>query len=255
MDKAVQFYYERNGKTGKRKHCWNTFHRHFKSVPNRGYSTHFRKYLASGGTKRHKINQIDAFVYESFENVGGRLLSVHDIDLRQWGLRKAKEIFLNDFVASEKCLFNFKHRYNSCSRKITKLVTKREGQNEQEIYKSAYDFVSNTQRIKKTYNPDYILNTDQSGLQLELYSNRTLSFQGEKTTLAAVHSVDNTTHSYTVQPMISMSGHLVGPLFLCLKEPSGRLTENVKKSLFQAKNIILTCSKSGILSTSPLQYW
>ena len=55
--------------------------------------------------------------------------------------------------------------------------------------------------------------------------------------------------------MISMSGHLVGPLFLCLKEPPGRLTENVKKSIFQAKNIILTCSKSGKLSTSLLQYW
>ena len=106
-------------------------------------------------------------------------------------MRKAKEIFLNDFVASEKWLFNFKHRYNICSRKITKLVTKREVQNEQEIHKSANDFVSNTQKIIKKYNPDYVLNTDQSGLQLELYSNRTLSFQGEKTTLAAVHSVHN----------------------------------------------------------------
>ena len=255
MDKAVQFYDERNSKTSKRKHSWNMFHRHFKRVPNRGYITYFRKYLASGGTKRYKINQIDAFVYESCENARGKLLSFHDIDLRRWGLRKAKEILLNDFVASEKWLFNFKHRYNIYSRKITKLVTKREVQNEQEIHKSANDFVSNTQKIIKKYNPDYVLNTDQSGLQLELYSNRTLSFQGEKTTLAAVHSVHNTTHSYTVQPMISMSGHLVGPLLLCLKEPSGRLTENVKKSLFQTKNIILTCSKSGKLSTSLLQYW
>ena len=110
-------------------------------------------------------------------------------------------------------------------------------------------------KIIKKCNPDYVLNTDQSGLQLELYSNRTLSFQGEKTTLAAVHSVHNTTYSYKVQPMISMSGHLVRPLFLCLKELSGRLTESVKRSLFQAKNIILTCSKFGKLSTSLLQYW
>ena len=191
MDKAVQFYDKRNSKTGKRKHSWNMFHRHFNRVPNRAYITHFRKYMASRGTKRHKINQIDAFVYESFENSRGKLLLVHDIDLGWWGLRKAKEIFLNDFVASEKWLFNFTHQYNICSRKITK----REVQNEQEIYKSANDFVSNTQKIIKR-NPDYVLNTDQSGLQLELYSNRTLSFQGEKTTLAAVHSVHNTTHSY-----------------------------------------------------------
>ena len=79
----MKFYGERNSKTGKRKHSWSMFHRHFKKVPNRGYITHFRKYLASGGTKRHKINQIDASVYESFENARGKLLSVHDIDLRR----------------------------------------------------------------------------------------------------------------------------------------------------------------------------
>ena len=149
MDKAVRFYDERNSKTGKRKHSWHVFHRHFKRVPNRGCITHFRKCLASGGTKRYKINKIDAFVYESFENARGKLLSVHDIDLRRWGLRKAKEIFLNDFVAGEKWLFNFKHQYNICSRKITKLATKRKVQNEQEIYKSANHFVSNTQKIIK----------------------------------------------------------------------------------------------------------
>ncbi|CAF2891492.1 unnamed protein product [Rotaria sp. Silwood2] len=53
MDKAVQFYDEKNSKTGKRKHSWNMFHRYFRRVPNRGYIKHFRKYLASGGTKRY----------------------------------------------------------------------------------------------------------------------------------------------------------------------------------------------------------
>ena len=49
MDKAVQFYDERNSKTGKRKHSWNMFHRHFKRIPNRGYINYiFSKILGIG---------------------------------------------------------------------------------------------------------------------------------------------------------------------------------------------------------------
>ncbi|CAF3580119.1 unnamed protein product [Rotaria sp. Silwood1] len=75
-------------------------------------------------------------------------------------------------------------------------------------------------RFKK--HPSCVLNTDQSGLQLEMFSKHTLSYQGEKFTLATVRSINNTTYPYTVQTIISMIGTLVGPLFLCLKEPSGR---------------------------------
>ncbi|CAF3846682.1 unnamed protein product, partial [Rotaria sp. Silwood1] len=51
-----------------------------------------------------------------------------------------------------------------------------------------------------------------------MHSNRTLSFEGEKITVATVRSKHNITHSYTVQPILSMEGTPVGPLFLCLKE-------------------------------------
>ena len=52
-----------------------------------------------------------------------------------------------------------------------------------------------------------------------------------------------------------MSGNLVGPLFLCLKEASGRLDDTVKKNLFAPSNIVLTCSKSGKLTSSLIEYW
>ena len=105
------------------------------------------------------------------------------------------------------------------------------------------------------YHADYILNIDQSGLQLEMFSNRTLSFRGENITVSAVRSVHNTSHSYTVQPMITMSGRLIGPLFLCLKEGSGRLSDTTQQTLFKANNIMLTCSKSGKLTGSLVRYW
>ena len=52
-----------------------------------------------------------------------------------------------------------------------------------------------------------------------------------------------------------MSGRQIGPLFLCLKEASGYLNDNIKKDLFTASNVVVTCSKSGKLTTSLVQYW
>ena len=87
-----------------------------------------------------------------------------------------------------------------------------------------------------------------------MFSNRTLSHAGEKITRLMVGSVNNTTHSYAVQPIITTSGKLIGPLFLCLKEPSGRLSDNIKNSLFQVGNVVVTCSKSEKLTSSLVEY-
>ena len=58
-----------------------------------------------------------------------------------------------------------------------------------------------------------------------------------------------------VQLIISMSGNLVGSLFLCLKEASGHLGDTIKKNLFGPNNIILTCSKSGKITSSLIEDW
>lgn len=86
------------------------------------------------------------------------------------------------------------------------------------------------QKLLPKYDPDYVINTDQSGIQIELSSTRTLSHKGEKATALSVRSKNAITHSFTVQPCISLSGKPVGPLFLCLREPSGFLSENIKVS-------------------------
>ena len=93
------------------------------------------------------------------------------------------------------------------------------------------------------------------GIEKEQYSTRTLSFQGERKTFGVVKSKHATTHSYTIQPIISLDDQLVGPLYLCLQEPNGKMGETVKKRLFQPGNVIITCSKSGKLTTSLVRYW
>jgi hypothetical protein len=128
-------------------------------------------------------------------------------------------------------------------------------EDEETIRTSANQFVADVRRRLPQYEEHAVLNTDQSGIQLELHSARTLSHKGEKVTTGSVRSVNATTHSYTAQPTITLDGHLLSPLYLCLKEPTGRLSDNIRSHLFKASNIVITCSSSGKLSTSLVEYW
>ena len=109
------------------------------------------------------------------------------------------------------------------------------------------------ERLQK-YETSEVMNTDQSGIELELHSTRTLSYKGEKLTVAAVRSTNASTHSYTVQPTITLDEHLLSPVYLCLKEPKGHMNENIRSHLFKASNVVVTCSSSGKLTTSLVEY-
>ena len=183
------------------------------------------------------------------------VLSIHDIDLKRFVLKKARGVGDDTFVASDHWLHNFKQRHGIYSRKITKWVTKSEVENKETIDQTADDFVLEVQKMLPEYRPENVINTDQSGLAFEMYSKRTLSFEGEHLTLTKVQSVHNTTHSYSVQPILSLSGHQIGPLFICLKEPNGHMSDNIKRKLFKTDNVVVTCSKPGKLTTSLVEYW
>lgn len=53
--------------------------------------------------------------------------------------------------------------------------------------------------------------------------------------------------------IINMFGELVGPVFICLQKPSGRLGPRVKTSMYKAVNIHVMCSKFGKLTKSHIQ--
>ena len=134
-------------------------------------------------------------------------------------------------------------------------MTKHHVEDEGTIRTSADQFVADVRRRLPQYQEHAVLNTDQSGIQLEFHSTRTLSHQGEKVTIGSVRSVNATTHSYTAQPTITLDGYLLSPLYFCLKEPTGRLSDNIRLRLFMASNVVITCSSSGKLTTSLVEYW
>ena len=160
-----------------------------------------------------------------------------------------------DFQASHRWLIAFKRRHGICSRKVTDIVTKREVINIDDIKKSEIDFLEKCNQLSEKYLPEEILNTDQIGIEKELYSIRTLAFQGEKQTFGSVMSKNATTHPYTIQPIISLDEKLIGSMYLCLQEPKGHMGDVVKRHLFQSKNVVITCFSTGKLTSSLVTYW
>ncbi|CAL8099670.1 unnamed protein product [Orchesella dallaii] len=136
------------------------------------------------------------------------------------------------------------------------LVSKREVASMESILEAATKFQQTIKRISPQYPSHLVLNTDQVGFMYELTGNRTLSHTGEKLTVACATSPTNlATHSYTCQYVISLAGTIVGDVFLCLQERTARLSETVKKKLFAAPNVTITCSSSGKLTTSLYEYF
>jgi len=175
MKRAVHFYDEMDPITGKRKRKWRTLQHNFRRIPDPTYIARFRKYIEVGGTKEQKLRMVDTYVYDQFENARHKFLSVHDIDLRRWSFEKARELNLNDFEASIHWLSNFKYHHGICSRKITKLVTKKDVENKQQINEAAKNFILEINEVIEKYHPNQIINSDQMGIELEPHGNRTLT--------------------------------------------------------------------------------
>ena len=88
-------------------------------------------------------------------------------------------------------------------------------------------------------------NSDESGFQLVIHSGRSLACEGQKKVECVVQSVSSTTHSYTIQPIVTANGRLLSPLFIVLKEKDGQFGSTVEKTLFRPTNVYVKVSKSG----------
>lgn len=163
---------------------------------------------------------------------------VHDFNIKIWALNAAKKLNYSEFKASESWVAKFKKQNRICSRKVTKVVTFAQHSDVDKIQQSAKLFVQNSNAFISNLNRDMIFNSDQSGINYEYYSTRTLSDKGEKITSVIVKSKRSTTHSFTIQPTISASGKLLPKLYVCLQEPRGKFGPNISKNMFGATNLI-----------------
>ena len=89
--------------------------------------------------------------------------------------------------------------------------------NNEFIENEAMTFVHDVNEYTRSHPDIEVLNTDQSGINLELHSGRTLEIQGTDKVFSVVQSKNATTHSFTIQTIIKKSGKLI-PKMLMTKE-------------------------------------
>ena len=79
------------------------------------YIWHVFEIVEQGGTKIEKIDSLNDYVYNNFEQARNLLYPVHEINLKRWAIRKARTMSLHDFVASDHWASKFKNNYSICS--------------------------------------------------------------------------------------------------------------------------------------------
>ena len=107
------------------------------------------------------------------------------------------------------------------------------------------DFALNLQPV---HDPTETFNSDQSGVNYSVHTSRTSSYTGERQTIASANAIAPLTHSYTIQPLLDMTGRLAGRLYVNLQVRDGRFEPTVAANMPQFRNLYVTRSKSGKLS-------
>jgi len=155
---------------------------------------------------------------DNFHEARSQHIIVHDFDMRRWGMQKARSYPGFKFSASDSWVLRLKQRNGIVSRRVQKLVSFREVKKQQELQEAINSFRTEMNSVIPDYSPRYVINTDQTGFKYEICSTRTLSYKGERRTFGAANSPTNrSTHSFTVQYLISLSGEIVGDVYVCLQ--------------------------------------
>ena len=249
--KTVKYW--KSGK--KRKRTFEAVQNKFKKLKTRSDLYRWDEEVTTNGTKFDKLHVITAFTHNKFLISRNKGYPVRDYNIKQWSMICAKEKNYTFFKASKKWVDNFKHKFNIGSRKITRFRSSVTEAREEDLHEKLPEFIEDVREKIEEIGAENVYNTDQSGFNIEIAPSRTLSHIGEKATESIVQSLSATTHSYTIQPIISASGKLLSPLLINLQEVKGFFGERVQRNMFRAKNLYITASKSGKLTKEHVSNW
>ncbi|EFN85047.1 hypothetical protein EAI_12586, partial [Harpegnathos saltator] len=162
------------------------------------------------------------------------------------------------FVASSTWLTNFLREYRISNRRVVRYISKKEAILPETVIKSAKEFQTLIRAISPDYDPNFVINTDQTGCQYRVNVSRTYTHTGQKLVQLYIDlnkgDLNKVSHSYTAQYSLTKSGKLLNKVFVCLQEFSDnfgvRVQKDVDELLKLCKNVVITCSKSGKLTTS-----
>lgn len=116
--------------------------------------------------------------------------------------------------------------------------------NEEEVNASATAFVEKCREHFDNFPADCVLNTDQSGFNLEMLFGRTLEQKGTKIVESRIN-----------QPTLSAAGRLITPLFIVLQEQGGVFGPIVSRNMFKHKEILVMPTTSGKVTKDIMKAW
>lgn len=259
--RAVNFW--RNTKT--RAHVpWATMVTRFRKLAGRSETLLYRwesKYVTDPQNKRMRMQRINREVRIRFEVSRDNGIPVHEIDLQRWALEennKSADTRIEGFKASRGWIRNFKINNRIVDRKIVNFVSRVNMESVTDKMTAANDCVRRVRELHldlHQFDENEIWNTDQSPFHKEMHKLRTLEFKGTQSVTGRVQSTGAMTHSYTIQPTVSMDGTLMTPLFIVLQEDGGEFGPIVREKMFKHPEIHPVASSSGKVNNKLIDVW
>lgn len=121
--------------------------------------------IRKGGTTKDKYNTIDSWVNDRFTEARQCNQQVTTRNLQQWALAAASQFPELKFKAGHTWTDQFKARHRIRQRKITKFVSERETVTMEETLAAAENFRVQARAVIPNYDKDFVINTDQTGIQ------------------------------------------------------------------------------------------
>lgn len=124
----------------------------------------WEKHIKNGGSIFDKYAMIDSWTYDRFTEARQINQQVTTRNLQQWALSVASQFKNLDFKASNSWVERFKRKHRIRQRKITKYVSERESATIEETLAAAENFRIQTRDLIPKFNPNFVINTDQTGI-------------------------------------------------------------------------------------------
>ena len=220
------------------------------------YIKTYEQDIIKGGTKYDKLDAIKKWTYKRFCEAPQNQTPVTIRNLQEWALQAAMQYQSEKFhfQASATWTKEFKRNFKIRQRKVTRFIKSTEKKSPEEILINAKTFQNECLEKIASMDLNYVFNTDQKGCEYHTDFKQTLDHRGIKSVEVFLGDANKVTHSYTVQYTVTASGKLLPKVFLCLQEAKGDFGPLVKKRVdalvAQYKNVVVTASKSGKLTSS-----
>lgn len=204
---------------------------------------------------RMKMRKIKEAMITKFQEMMVNRCRVHQRHLKRWAMREAREVGHSRFVCSTAFLDRFKKKYRIGMRLVTATVSRVQLAGVSDKEAELNEFIVKARASIQLLKPDQVFNTDQSGCQKELHTRATLAFKGTRRIEARVQSKSALTHSYTIQPLISLDGKLHSPMLVVLQEEGGKFGPRVMATMKRPRNLMIRAGRSHIVTKEIVNNW